>query len=235
MFRVGCVAGGRPCTPRRRTTTSCVSPTRRWRRCSAACSRCSPQPGTSRSRCPARSPRRSRYARSRCSPTRPAWRVADPLGGSYYVEALTDEMEARVVEIMDDLERRGGMVRAVEDGYLQRLISEEAFRVQQAIASGERTIVGVNRFARRGAARGRGLRDRREGPAAPARTARRGEALALRRRRANHLAALGKRPPRRRQPHAAPDRLRQGVLHRRGDGRRAQGPVGRVPAAGLVF
>jgi methylmalonyl-CoA mutase N-terminal domain/subunit len=73
-------------------------------------------------------------------------RVADPLGGSYYVEALTDEMEARVVEIMDDLERRGGMVKAVEDGYLQRLIAEEAFRVQQAITTGERQIVGVNLF-----------------------------------------------------------------------------------------
>src|SRR5205807_4231361 len=73
-------------------------------------------------------------------------RVADPLGGSYYVEALTDAMEARVVEIMDDLERRGGMVKAVEEGYLQRLISEEAFRVQHAIASGERAIVGVNTF-----------------------------------------------------------------------------------------
>ena len=56
----------------------------------------------------ARSPPRSRCARSRSSPTRPASpRVADPLGGSYYVEALTDEMEERVVEIMDDLERAG--------------------------------------------------------------------------------------------------------------------------------
>ena len=73
-------------------------------------------------------------------------RVADPLGGSYYVEALTDQVEARVVEIMEDLERRGGMVRAIEDGYLQRLISDEAFRVQKAVAAAERTIVGVNRF-----------------------------------------------------------------------------------------
>ena len=73
-------------------------------------------------------------------------RVADPLGGSYYVEALTDEMEAKVVEIMDDLERRGGMVKAVEDGDLHRLISEEASRVHEAVNSGARTIVGVNKF-----------------------------------------------------------------------------------------
>jgi methylmalonyl-CoA mutase N-terminal domain/subunit len=73
-------------------------------------------------------------------------RVADPLGGSYYVEALTDAMEARVVEIMDDLESRGGMVTAVESGYLQRLISDEAVRVERAIRSGERTVVGVNAF-----------------------------------------------------------------------------------------
>jgi methylmalonyl-CoA mutase N-terminal domain/subunit len=73
-------------------------------------------------------------------------RVADPLGGSYYVEALTDEVEARVVEVMHDLEQRGGMVKAVEDGYLHRLIADEAFRVQQNVSSGERQIVGVNRF-----------------------------------------------------------------------------------------
>ena len=73
-------------------------------------------------------------------------RVADPLGGSYYVEALTDEMEARVVEIMDDLERRGGMVKAVEEGFLHRLISEEAARVQRAIDTGERPVVGLNCF-----------------------------------------------------------------------------------------
>jgi methylmalonyl-CoA mutase N-terminal domain/subunit len=73
-------------------------------------------------------------------------RVADPLGGSYYVEALTDEMEARVVEIMEDLERRGGMVRAIEDGYLQGLIAEEAHRIERSVSSGERVVVGLNRF-----------------------------------------------------------------------------------------
>src|SRR5450432_3695602 len=73
-------------------------------------------------------------------------RVADPLGGSYYVEALTDAMEAKVISIMDDLEQRGGMVEAVEQGYLHRLIADEAYRVQQLVSSGERPIVGVNTF-----------------------------------------------------------------------------------------
>src|SRR3954462_355398 len=73
-------------------------------------------------------------------------RVADPLGGSYFVEALTDAMEARVVEIMDGLERQGGMVRAIEEGYLHGLISDEAYRVDKAVRSGERTVVGVNKF-----------------------------------------------------------------------------------------
>ena len=125
-------------------------------------------------------------------------RVADPLGGSYYVEALTDEMEARVVEIMDDLERRGGMVKAVEEGYLQRLISEEAFRVQQADhVGGARDRRREPVRDRRGAARGRGLRDGREGPDPPARAARRGEAVALGRRRADRRSPRSGRPRRR--------------------------------------
>jgi methylmalonyl-CoA mutase N-terminal domain/subunit len=73
-------------------------------------------------------------------------KVADPLGGSYYVEALTDAMEAAVKRIMDELEARGGMVKAVEDGYLVRLIADEAYRVQHAISTGQRKVVGVNLF-----------------------------------------------------------------------------------------
>ena len=73
-------------------------------------------------------------------------RVADPLGGSYYVEALTDAMEDRLIEIMADLEAKGGMVRAIEDGTVQRMIAGEAYRVQKLIESGERVVVGVNRF-----------------------------------------------------------------------------------------
>jgi methylmalonyl-CoA mutase N-terminal domain/subunit len=72
--------------------------------------------------------------------------TVDPLGGSYFVEALTDAMEERLVDIMADLESQGGMVSAIEEGYVQRLIAEEAYRAHQAVESGERTVVGVNRF-----------------------------------------------------------------------------------------
>jgi methylmalonyl-CoA mutase, N-terminal domain len=73
-------------------------------------------------------------------------RVADPLGGSYFVEALTDATEARIVEIMDDLERHGGMVAAIEDGYLQGLIADEAYRQHVDVEAGTRPVVGVNTF-----------------------------------------------------------------------------------------
>jgi methylmalonyl-CoA mutase N-terminal domain/subunit len=73
-------------------------------------------------------------------------RVADPLGGSYFVEALTDATEARIVEIMDDLQRHGGMVASIEDGYLQGLIADEAYRLHRDVEAGTRTVVGVNRF-----------------------------------------------------------------------------------------
>ena len=70
----------------------------------------------------------------------------DPLGGSYFVEALTDATEARIIEIMADLDAHGGMVRAIEDGYLQGLIADEAYRAHQEIEAGTRPVVGVNRF-----------------------------------------------------------------------------------------
>ncbi len=73
-------------------------------------------------------------------------RVADPLGGSYFVEGLTDATEERIVEIMADLDAHGGMVRCIEDGYLQGLIADEAYRAHQDVESGQRPVVGVNRF-----------------------------------------------------------------------------------------
>jgi methylmalonyl-CoA mutase N-terminal domain/subunit len=58
----------------------------------------------------------------------------------------TDATEERIIEIMDDLERHGGMVRAIEDGYLQGLIADEAFKIHHEIESGKRPVVGVNKF-----------------------------------------------------------------------------------------
>ena len=161
------------CARRRRTTWS-GWPTRRWRRCWAVSSRCSPRPGTSRSRCPPRSPPRWRCAPSRSSPTKPASpSVADPLGGSYFVEALTDATEARIIEIMADLEQHGGMVSAIEDGYLQGLIADEAFRMHQDIEGGHPAGRRGQPVRLRGArARRRHLRTRRRRPRSAAQAAR---------------------------------------------------------------
>ena len=70
----------------------------------------------------------------------------DPLGGSYYVEALTDKMEAAIVATMDEVDRLGGMVHCVENGTIQRMIADEAYRSERAISSGEQAVVGVNRY-----------------------------------------------------------------------------------------
>jgi methylmalonyl-CoA mutase N-terminal domain/subunit len=78
-------------------------------------------------------------------------RVVDPLAGSYYVEYLTDEMERRGLEYIHTIDEMGGMLRAVEEGFPQREIAEAAFRTQREIESGERVIVGINRFHAPGA------------------------------------------------------------------------------------
>jgi len=72
--------------------------------------------------------------------------VADPLGGSWFVEKLTDEMEAQAEAYLAEIDSRGGMVTAVEQGYPQREIAEAAFRFQRQLESGERVVVGVNAF-----------------------------------------------------------------------------------------
>jgi methylmalonyl-CoA mutase N-terminal domain/subunit len=72
--------------------------------------------------------------------------VVDPLGGSWYVERMTDEMDARATEIMDRLDAMGGMVPAIERGWPQGEIARSAYEFQRAVDSGERAIVGVNRF-----------------------------------------------------------------------------------------
>jgi methylmalonyl-CoA mutase N-terminal domain/subunit len=98
-----------------------------------------------------------------CLPTEDAVRVAlrtqqvlahesgvantiDPLAGSYYVEALTNEMEEEAYKYFDKVEALGGVVEAIEKGFFQREIAEASYRYQKEIESGERTIVGVNDF-----------------------------------------------------------------------------------------
>src|SRR6202035_4579593 len=74
--------------------------------------------------------------------------TADPLGGSYFVEALTDEMEQRTYEYFAKIDELGGMVEAVKRNYPQREIADAAFTLQQEIDAGERVVVGVNRYVK---------------------------------------------------------------------------------------
>jgi methylmalonyl-CoA mutase, N-terminal domain len=74
--------------------------------------------------------------------------TVDPFAGSYYVEALTAEIERRARAYLDGIEAMGGMLRAIEEGFVQREIGEAAYREQQAVESGRRVVVGVNRFQR---------------------------------------------------------------------------------------
>jgi methylmalonyl-CoA mutase, N-terminal domain len=70
----------------------------------------------------------------------------DPLGGSYYVEQLTSELERRAYEYFDRIERLGGVVAAIKENFFQAEIAEAAFRYQREVELGERVIVGVNRY-----------------------------------------------------------------------------------------
>src|SRR5262245_40168538 len=73
--------------------------------------------------------------------------TADPLGGAYYIEALTDELEQKAWELIEHVDELGGAVAAVEQGFVQAEIENAAFKWQQEVEAGERVIVGVNRFA----------------------------------------------------------------------------------------
>ena len=72
--------------------------------------------------------------------------TVDPLAGSYFVEALTDHLEQRAWGILEEIEAMGGAVAAIERGYMQRTIQEEAYRFQREVEEGKKIIVGVNRF-----------------------------------------------------------------------------------------
>jgi methylmalonyl-CoA mutase, N-terminal domain len=72
--------------------------------------------------------------------------TVDPVGGSFAIEQLTDQIEAGAVDLLDRIDQMGGTLPAIESGFIQREIQESAYRVQVAIDSGENVVVGVNRF-----------------------------------------------------------------------------------------
>jgi methylmalonyl-CoA mutase N-terminal domain/subunit len=71
----------------------------------------------------------------------------DPLAGSYFVEAMTDRLEAQALAYFDEIEAEGGVLEAIDKGYFQRRIADAAYRYQMEIERGDRVIVGVNRYA----------------------------------------------------------------------------------------
>jgi methylmalonyl-CoA mutase N-terminal domain/subunit len=73
--------------------------------------------------------------------------TADPLGGSYYVEALTAELETRALELIDQVDELGGAVAAIDAGFIQAEIEASAYEWTRSVESGRRPIVGVNQFA----------------------------------------------------------------------------------------
>jgi len=73
--------------------------------------------------------------------------VADPLGGSYLVEALTRDLEREAYQYFETIDRMGGMVAAIERGFPQREIADSAYRYLEAVERGEKTIVGVSKYA----------------------------------------------------------------------------------------
>jgi methylmalonyl-CoA mutase N-terminal domain/subunit len=77
--------------------------------------------------------------------------VVDPLGGSYYVEALTNEYEKRIFEILDEIDERGGTIKLIEEGWFQKHIADFAYETALRKQSGEKPVIGVNRYKMEGA------------------------------------------------------------------------------------
>ena len=162
--------------------------------------------------------------------------TVDPVGGSYAIETLTDEIEAGAQAILARIERAGGTLAAIEAGLIQREIQESAYRAQLAIDAGESVVVGVNRFADEGTIRPdrhqtrRCLFSDRPGSRAPADRARpRGaRRVAMRRPGSAALAAVTRRGARRHEPGAADHRRRRSASHRRRNRGRDAAGVRRV-------
>ena len=159
--------------------------------------------------------------------------VVDPLGGSYFVEALTAEMERQAEQYFAQIAEYGGVIEAIEAGFFQREIADASYRYQRSIETRDRVIVGVNAFSREDEQEGNRICSR--SPRRPNASRRHGTGRALETRRAptsprcaRALQARLRRPQR--QPHAASDRLRErycyGRRDRRSDGRRLRAVYG---------
>jgi methylmalonyl-CoA mutase N-terminal domain/subunit len=83
--------------------------------------------------------------------------TVDPLAGSYYVEYLTDQIEARAQDYIDQIDRMGGAVAAIEKGFIQKEIGDSAYRYQREIEKNERIVVGLNKFQVKGEEKPKGL------------------------------------------------------------------------------
>ena len=75
--------------------------------------------------------------------------TVDPLGGSYYIECLTNEIEKKATAYINEIDKMGGALKAIEKGYIQREIATAAYNHQRAVESGEQVVVGVNKFVTR--------------------------------------------------------------------------------------
>ncbi len=157
--------------------------------------------------------------------------TADPLGGAYFIEAMTDELEARARELLERIDELGGAVAAIEQEFVQREIEDSAFRYQQEVESGERVIVGVNRYEE---AEGEDVELQRIDPAAEQRQLERtARVRAERDAAAARGGARGGAPRRARDGEPAPGHARGAAraLHRRRDQRRAPRRVRHVRRA----
>jgi methylmalonyl-CoA mutase N-terminal domain/subunit len=72
--------------------------------------------------------------------------VADPLGGSYLVESLTTQFERGIFGVLDEVERRGGTIKLIEEGWFQQRIADFAYETAKRKASGDKPVIGVNRY-----------------------------------------------------------------------------------------
>ncbi len=142
-----------------------------------------------------------------------ATNTADPLGGSYFVEALTDELEAKAWELVERIDELGGAVAAIEAGWVQGEIESAAYRFATAVESGERPIVGVNAFAEGDDEEIELLRRRSRGGAPPGRADATCACGAQRGRGRPRALGRPRRRPRAGQPAPSDPRGAPGALH----------------------